>query len=52
MLTDKQIAEIDELASRGKHWSRERYDDLPLTPDVVLSLTTELKRQRQRLNLA
>ena len=47
MLTDKQIDEIDYLAAGEKHWSNWRYNDLPLKPDTVRTLTTELKRQRR-----
>ena len=47
MLTDKQIDEIDYLAAREKHWDMGQYDALQIKPDMVLQLTTELKRQRR-----
>ena len=49
MLTDTQIDEIDYLAAYEKTWNTTRYKALPLTPDTVRVLTTELKRQRRMI---
>ena len=49
MHTDQQLEEILTRAYRAKAWHADAFKTLPITPDDLIVLTTELKRQRRLL---
>ena len=49
MLTNDQLEDIDKRAYRAKMWHAHAFARTPISPDDVIALTTEIKRQRADL---